>query len=74
VSDDPAWQPREGLAFPWLLELCRWSDQEWRTRLKGSALGHAGLKRIRRSLSCAADALPEPDRTRARDAIASHQE
>jgi epoxyqueuosine reductase len=74
VSGDPAWQPREGLAFPWLLELCAWSDQEWRKRLKGSALGHAGLKRIRRSLSCAADALPEPDRTRARDALASHQE
>jgi epoxyqueuosine reductase len=74
VSGDPAWQPREGLAFPWVLELCGWSDQEWRTRLKGSALGHAGLKRIRRSLACAADALAEPDRTRARDALASHQE
>ena len=74
VSDDPAWQPREGLAFPWLLDLCRWSDREWRTRLKGSALGHAGLKRIRRTLSCAADTLPEPDRTLALDALASHQE
>jgi epoxyqueuosine reductase len=74
VSGDPAWQPREGLAFPWVLELCGWSDQEWRTRLKGSALGHAGLKRIRRSLACAADALAVPDRTRARDALASHQE
>jgi epoxyqueuosine reductase len=74
VSGDPAWQPREGLAFPWVLELCGWSDQEWRTRLKASALGHAGLKRIRRSLACAADALAEPDRTRARDALASHQE
>jgi len=74
VSDDPAWQPREGLAFPWLLELCQWSDQQWRERLKGSALSYAGLKRIRRSLAYAAAALPVPDRTHALDALAAHQE
>ncbi len=50
VSDDPAWQPRDGLAFPRLVDLCRLSDDAWRTLLKGSAMRRAGLRRIRRSL------------------------
>jgi epoxyqueuosine reductase len=59
TSDDPAWQPREGLAFPELSELCGWTDEEWRARLKGSAMRRAGLRRIRRSLAYAAASLPE---------------
>jgi epoxyqueuosine reductase len=55
TSDDAAWQPREGLAFPELLELTRWTDEEWRARLKGSAMRRAGLKRIRRTLAYAAE-------------------
>jgi epoxyqueuosine reductase len=55
VSDDPAWQPREGLLFPRLIDLCRLSDDAWRTLLKGSAMRRAGLPRIRRSLAYAAD-------------------
>jgi epoxyqueuosine reductase len=64
VSDDPAWQPREGLAFPRLLDLCRLSDEAWRALLKGSAMRRAGLTRIRRSLGYAAAQLPDAGRSR----------
>ena len=50
VSDDPAWQPREGLAFPLLARLAAMSDAEWSAKLKGSAMRRAGLARIRRTL------------------------
>jgi epoxyqueuosine reductase len=72
VSDDPAWQPRDGLMFPRLLDLCRLSDEGWRARLKGSAMRRAGLSRIRRSLAYAAAALPPDDRVAALTALASH--
>ena len=71
VSDEPAWQPRAGLAFPRLLDLCRLSDEAWRAHLKGSAMRRAGLRRIRRSLAYAAAAQPADARDgsarRARD-------
>jgi epoxyqueuosine reductase QueG len=72
VSDDPAWQPRDGLAFPRLIDLCRLSDEGWRMQLKGSAMRRAGLARIRRSLAYAAAALPPDDRAGALAALASH--
>jgi epoxyqueuosine reductase len=72
TSDDPAWQPRAGLLFPRLLDLCRWSDADWRVRLKGSAMRRAGLARIRRSLAYAAAALAADERTPALAALASH--
>jgi epoxyqueuosine reductase len=72
VSDDPAWRPRDGLAFPRLIELCRLSDADWRARLKGSAMRRAGLRRIRRSLAYAAAGLPPADRGAALAALASH--
>src|ERR1019366_5509634 len=53
VSDDDAWQPREGLAFPKLVELCRLSDVDWIARLKDSALKRAGVHRLRRTLAYA---------------------
>jgi epoxyqueuosine reductase len=71
-SDDPAWQPREGLAFPRLIDLCRMSDDAWRGSLRGSAMRRAGLGRIRRSLAYAAIHLPPPDARAALDALAAH--
>jgi epoxyqueuosine reductase len=53
VSNDDAWQPREGLAFPKLVDLCRLSDADWIQRLKDSALKRAGLHRLRRTLAYA---------------------
>lgn len=50
VSDDPAWQPRPGLAYPRLADLCAMSDAEWSASMKGSAMKRAGLTRIRRTL------------------------
>ena len=72
VSDDPVWQPRDGLLFPSILELCRLSDDDWRARLKGSAMRRAGLRRLRRSLAYAAASLPNDDAAAALDALASH--
>ncbi len=72
TSADPAWQPREGLLFPRLGELCVQSDDEWRRLLRGSALRRAGLSRIRRSLACAAARLPAIEAHAALDALAAH--
>jgi epoxyqueuosine reductase len=72
VSLDSAWQPRDRLAFPALLDLCRLSDDEWRARLKGSAMRRAGLRRIRRSLAYAAASLPAPEAADALAALAAH--
>jgi len=72
VSDDAAWQPREGLAFPALIDLCRLTDDGWRERLRGSAMRRAGLRRIRRSLAYAAGSLEEETRAEALDALAAH--
>jgi epoxyqueuosine reductase QueG len=54
------------------VELCRLSDDEWRARLKGSAMRRAGLKRLRRSLAYAAAHLPEADARAALDALEAH--
>src|SRR5215203_812250 len=53
VSDDPAWQPREGLAAPRLLDLWRRPDDDLRRLLKGSPMKRAGIRRLRRNLSVA---------------------
>ncbi|MEO7192477.1 MAG: tRNA epoxyqueuosine(34) reductase QueG [Vicinamibacterales bacterium] len=70
VSDDPAWQPRAGLLFPRLLDLCLLSDEAWRPLLKGSAMRRAGLRRIRRALAYAAASLEGLDASRALEALA----
>ncbi len=54
VSDDPAWQPREGFLFPRLADLTALSDEALSTKLKGSSMKRAGLTRIRRTLRYAA--------------------
>lgn len=54
TSDDEVWQPRDGLLFPRLVDLCDLNDEAWRRLLKGSAMRRAGLRRIRRTLSHAA--------------------
>jgi epoxyqueuosine reductase len=72
ASTDPAWQPRDGLAFPRLIDLCRLSDEDWRGLLRGSALRRAGLTRLRRSLAAAASALPDAEAAEALDALAAH--
>jgi epoxyqueuosine reductase len=60
VSDDPAWQPRDGLAFPRLADLTRLSDAEWSALIKDSAMKRAGLSRLRRTLGYIARARVEP--------------
>jgi epoxyqueuosine reductase len=72
VSDDEAWRPRDGWAYPRLLDLCRLSDDAWRAQLKGSAMRRAGLRRIRRSLAYAARSLPSHEAAEALDALAAH--
>ena len=64
ASPDPAWQPREALAGARLIDLCRLSDDAWRTLIQGSAMRRAGLRRIRRSLAYATASL-EPAEARA---------
>lgn len=71
-SADSAWQPRDGLAFPRLIDLCRLTDDAWRAHLKGSAMRRGGLRRIRRSLAYAAAGQPPADRAAMLDALASH--
>jgi epoxyqueuosine reductase len=72
VTDDPAFQPRDGLAFPRLVDLCQLSDDGWRQLISNSAMRRAGLRRIRRSLAYAAARLGDADRQQAADALASH--
>ena len=72
ASTDPAWRPRDGLAYPRLIDLCRLSDDAWRARLKNSAMRRAGLRRIRRSLAYATATLPPSEASPALDALASH--
>jgi epoxyqueuosine reductase len=72
TSDDPSWQPRAPLASPSLLDLCRLSDDQWRTLLRASAMRRAGLRRIRRSLAYAAVHLAPADRQHALAALAAH--
>jgi epoxyqueuosine reductase len=72
-SADASWQPREGLASARLIDLCRLSDDAWRSLIHGSAMRRAGLGRIRRSLAYAAASLPAEERDEAIAALASHQ-
>jgi epoxyqueuosine reductase len=72
TNGEAAWQPREGLAAPRLMDLCAWTDEAWRVYLRGSAMRRAGLRRLRRSLAYAAAHLPTPDRDRALDALQAH--
>ena len=72
VSEDDAWSPREGLAAPRLLDLCRLSDDAWRRLIKGSAMRRAGLRRIRRSLAYAASALPPAEAAAGVAALEAH--
>jgi epoxyqueuosine reductase len=72
ISEDPSWHARSGLAHPRLLDLCGWSDEAWRARLKQSAMERAGLARIRQSLAFAAAHLPARERTDALDLLAGH--
>ncbi|MEO8481401.1 MAG: tRNA epoxyqueuosine(34) reductase QueG [Acidobacteriota bacterium] len=78
TSDDPAWQPREGLEAPRLMDLCLRSDEAWRPLLRNSAMRRAGLRRLRRSLAYAAAHLPDSERRLALEAMraqpsASHE-
>jgi epoxyqueuosine reductase len=72
TSGDPAWQPREPLRAPRLIDLCRLSDDAWRAILRTSAMRRAGLRRIRRSLAYATAALPPVVGEEARQLIAAH--
>jgi len=73
VSEERAWQPRPGLAFPRLIDLCRTSDAEWRGLLKDSALRRAGLRRLRRALAYAALRLPTDLTLEALDVLETHE-
>ena len=72
ATDDPVFQPRDGLAYPRLLDLCRLSDDGWRALLRHSAMRRAGLRRIRRSLAYASVNLAADDARSALDALAAH--
>ena len=52
-SSDAAWQAREGLDLPRLVDLWRRSDIELRALLKGSAMTRATLTGLRRNLAVA---------------------
>jgi epoxyqueuosine reductase len=62
-SADQAWQPREGLAAPRLLDLWRRTDDQLRALLKGSAMKRAGVRRLRRNLAVAIGNSGNPDAT-----------
>jgi epoxyqueuosine reductase len=53
ASADPAWQPREGLNIPLLVDLWRRSDAELRSLLKGSAMTRPKITGLRRNLAIA---------------------
>ena len=50
-SGDPAWQARDGLAAPRLLDLWQRTDDDLRRLLKGSPMKRAGVRRLRRNLA-----------------------
>jgi epoxyqueuosine reductase len=60
-SPDPAWQAREGLAAPKLLELWQRTDDDLRRLLKGSPMKRAGIRRLRRNLAVAMGNSGDPD-------------
>jgi epoxyqueuosine reductase len=72
VSDAAEWQPRDALASPRLIDLCRLTDDAWRALLRGSAMRRAGLRRIRRSLAYAAHTLSPAEADAALQALSSH--
>jgi epoxyqueuosine reductase len=53
ASGDEAWQPRQGLDLPRLVDLWRQSDDELRRLTKGSAMRRAKLSGLRRNLAVA---------------------
>ena len=61
TSGDSAWQPREGLDLPRLVDLWRRSDTELRTLLKGSAMTRAKLTGLRRNLAVAIGNSRDPE-------------
>ena len=71
TSDDAAWQPRDALVAPTLIDLCRLSDEAWREIVRQSAMQRAGLRRIRRSLAYAAASLPDAEKRTALEALQS---
>ena len=72
TTADEAWQPRDALKAPRLIDLCRLDDQAWRRLIYGSALRRAGLRRIRRSLAYATTGLADREKDEALDALAAH--
>jgi len=71
-TDDPVFQPRDGLAYPRLIDLCQLSDDGWRALLRHSAMRRAGLRRIRRSLAYASVHLESDDSAAALEALTAH--
>jgi epoxyqueuosine reductase len=76
VSNDPSWQPRQGLDQPQLTDLWRHADDELRRLTRGSAMRRARLSGLRRNLAVALGNAPgetsraalsgdEPDPSRA---------
>ena len=61
ASSDSAWQARDGLSLPRLVDLWRRSDTELRTLLKGSAMTRAKLTGLRRNLAVAIGNSGDPD-------------
>lgn len=55
-----AWQPRQGLDRPRLLDLWLRTDDELRGLLKGSAMKRAGVRRFRRNLAVAIGNCGDP--------------
>ena len=64
VSSDQAWQPREGLGSPRLLDIWQRTDDELRGLLKGSAMKRAGVRRLRRNLAVAIGNSRNPEAAR----------
>jgi epoxyqueuosine reductase len=61
TSSDSAWQTRDGLNLPRLVDLWRRSDTELRTLLKGSAMTRARLTGLRRNLAVAIGNSGDPE-------------
>jgi epoxyqueuosine reductase len=59
-SDDPAWQPRPGLAHPRLLDWWRRTDEELASLIQGSAMTRAGVRGLRRNLAVALGNSADP--------------
>jgi epoxyqueuosine reductase len=61
TSSDSAWQTRDGLNLPRLVDLWRRSDTELRALLKGSAMTRARLTGLRRNLAVAIGNSGDPE-------------